>query len=40
MSPLPLRAADDIFDIMAQPSYGGLALHVRCVAWGMAVWGG
>lgn len=29
MSPLPLRAAADIFSIVAQPSYSGLALHVR-----------
>lgn len=29
MSPLPLRAAGDIFGIVAQPAYGGLALHVR-----------
>ena len=31
MSPLPLRAADDIFAIVAQPAFAGLALHVR---WG------
>ncbi|EFN51754.1 hypothetical protein CHLNCDRAFT_16969, partial [Chlorella variabilis] len=30
MSPLPLRAAADIFSIVAQPSYSGLALHVSC----------
>jgi hypothetical protein len=31
MSPLPLRTAADIFNIMAQPSHGGLSLHVRLV---------
>ena len=35
MSPLPLRAADDIFAIVAQPAFAGLALHVR---WGAAHW--
>ncbi|PSC68800.1 kinesin-13A-like isoform X1 [Micractinium conductrix] len=30
MSPLPLRAAGDIFGIMAQPAFEGLALHVSC----------
>ncbi|KAI3434487.1 hypothetical protein D9Q98_002563 [Chlorella vulgaris] len=30
MSPLPLRTAADIFNIMAQPSHGGLSLHVSC----------
>lgn len=29
MSPLPLRAAGDIFSIMQQPNFQGLSLHVR-----------
>ncbi|KAL4433699.1 hypothetical protein ABPG75_000140 [Micractinium tetrahymenae] len=30
MSPLPLRAAGDIFSIMQQPNFQGLSLHVSC----------
>lgn len=30
MSPLPLRAATDIFTIMQQPNFRGLSLHVSC----------
>lgn len=31
MGPLPLRAAADIFNVMSQPSFGGLCLNVRWV---------
>ena len=40
MGPLPLRAAADIFNVMSQPSFGGLCLNVRWVLQAGAWLGG